>query len=95
MEVFETEYYALRDLPGGRPAPFGLLRAEGPVVSRWLPGKEVWVEAPQEWDHLMGNEPGARRITSEAAAELKKTGELAELTDEAVAIICAFKPHGD
>lgn len=48
--VFEAQYYALWDLPGGRPMPFGLLRAEGPIVSRWLPGKETWVEAPEEWE---------------------------------------------
>jgi hypothetical protein len=94
LEDIETEYYALWDPPGWRPAPFGLIRAEGPVVSRWLPGKEAWVEAPQEWDYLMGNEPGARQISADQAEELKASGVLAELTDEAIVIISTFKPHG-
>lgn len=91
--VFEAQYYALWDLPGGRPMPFGLLRAEGPIVSRWLPGKETWVEAPEDWDYLMGHEPGARGISPEQAEELKTAGVLAELSDEAIAIISTFKPR--
>lgn len=93
VEMFEKEYYALSDLPGGRPEPFGLLRAEGPIVSRWLPGKETWVEAPMEWDYLIGNEPGARRISAEQAEKLKASGVLAELSDASIVTISTFKPH--
>ena len=92
-KVYEKKYYALWDPPGGRPEPFGLICAQGPVVSRWLPGKEAWVEAPTEWDYLMGNEPGARRISAEQAQELKASGVLPELSDAAILTISTFKPH--
>jgi hypothetical protein len=93
LKVYEREYYALWDLPGGRPEPFGLIRAEGPIVSRWLPGKEEWVEAPTEWDYLIGNEPGARMISEQQAQDLKTSGVLPELSDAAILSITTFKPH--
>lgn len=41
----------------------------------------------------MGHEPGARGISPEQAEELKTAGVLAELSDEAIAIISTFKPR--
>lgn len=62
--------------------PFGIIRQAGHSVERYIPDDKEWVEAPSDWDYLLGNEPGARDITEAEADELIARNKLARISRE-------------